>query len=133
MTHRQKRLGLYELSDEVRYLVNRQFNWQYESKLMVCTFNAWKAGYLKTASGKDRYPKRFESALDLVFHAMCRQLEADKIIFGYWRNGEFFTKNKNTKHKSTNELHSLHMPQSEWDTLTRGLYYKDSLKPYFVE
>ncbi len=127
-------MNLYQLSDSLRQFVNSQMGtFENNSAEINKAFQDWKIKNLLTKRNKNRYPKKYELALNIVYFSLIKQLEKDLIIFGYWFDGEFYTTSNKSEYKNTRLLHDLKLPQSVWDSMIRGLYYKESLKPYFIE
>lgn len=126
---------LYGLSDCVQHFVRDCFAQHKTSTQMYAVFHNVKLPqWLTNTKGKDRYPKYYRVALEQVFYAVQSALESRDTVFGYFYMGEFYTTHKQgTKHKTTQVLHDMRLPQSVWDAMPRGVYYEDNLKPYYIE
>lgn len=123
--------SLYTLSTELTWYLNSKYIWNDTSDEINRTYTEeYLPRVLKTATGKNRYPKYYEAALNQVFHSATMLLRDKHTIFGYWYEGEFYTTHKDTVYKTTNDLRAIYASRY-WDTLESGFYYKDSLKLYF--
>lgn len=124
--------NLYTLSTELTWYLNSKFRWNDTSDEINRAYTEeYLPRVLKTATGKNRYPKYYETALNQVFHSVKMLLRDTHTVFGYWYDGEFYTTHRDTAHKTTNDLREYNLTQDQWNSLESGFYYRDSLKLYF--
>lgn len=124
--------NLFTLSNEVSNIILRGLEFSKLSIDIMKNVDAFIASLPK------RTPKYHKTALFQVAIAIKDVKQADYVVFGYWRNNQFYTTYKGghkltTKYllSTTNVLHDEGLTQSQWDGLKRGFYYASNLKPYF--
>lgn len=98
----------------------------------------WLNDKLYTSNNNARYRKGFIRTILPFRWLVVDELKREFTVFGYWFEGEFYTTYKarheltrKYKLKTTELLHDKKLPQSIWDSLTRGEYYASNKKVYF--
>ena len=121
----------YQLCEALRHDINRWFDNHQTSEQMNSYFDEWIKRHCYSAYGKLLVRKKDIDILNYVFYAIKNQNMDQKIIFGYWYKGEFYTTRKDAPYKTTKILHDLKLSQETWNSLRNEFVYKDNLKTYF--
>lgn len=131
---------IYSLSDSVTQHIKQLYRFELSSKEIAQKTTEYIDNLLLTASGKQRYPLKYGFALRQVAHQV-HTLERERLtVFGYKYKGVFYGAGHNARNssnpdiKTTRELEKL-LPLNHFNDspdVTSGIYYIDSLKPYFV-
>lgn len=145
-----KKLSLYQLTAKMTSELHKGFQDQI-SQSEICKIReaVITISSQLTDGGNRRYPVHYTSALYQVASALMQQHNdlSGHLVFGYWYKNEFYTTRKkqcnytiyqnyvNPCLKTTEDLRNLfpEMAGITWGHLVSGIYYADSLKPYFVK